>query len=343
MDSMMRSVATPPAFSGMESFRNIVEGVTQRARLVESFLAPPCAYTELARSAQKMQAVHDSILGSGRGTLPHDFVSTANVVARLTDTLALADAVRAAVSMSSSAESLRSLLDSHNAMRPFIDSLSTALDTQRHLFGQHEALKQFLDHYSPSTVAIQADGSVLAMGRALSLAEVQGAATAVLEDAGLDVLARNPLRFLHALLASIARLTGQPLRQTVTQLVMTLVVTILFSSNPCPPDRVHALKGRQATHLANEFVRSLREGGLSAVELKRFGLVIHYDLRVHQCPRRSSRQLDALTVGDIVEVLYRGRHWTRVLYRAGPDSAVREGWVLSRYVCRLHCERSLPE
>lgn len=138
---------------------------------------------------------------------------------------------------------------------------------------------------------------------------------------------------LEKKLDTLLERSKEPDRITKKDIIL-LVLNILFSPIFQP---FHDVYSEWVQMPANYIIKTIKNDIKSSYEqdiYSRVRIVKKDELKIKQNNRRDSSTIGELNVGDVVEIIYKKKNWTKI--RKIENDVIVEGWVYTRYLQKIN-------
>ncbi len=184
-----------------------------------------------------------------------------------------------------------------------------------------------------SDIEINADGLISIDSTLVTQEQVQEIAQRVISNA-LNGKAHLFEQYVDRLVNEIRSLKDPILQRILAWLIYPIIVGIVLSVvNPVTDFYIkEALRSGEKRQVVKDVSKAITSKINEEYYLRSFRIVTATSLNVRKSGSRKSDIVGNLYLGDIVEVIEKGRTWSLISWQDSESDALMRGWVFSRYI-----------
>ena len=184
-----------------------------------------------------------------------------------------------------------------------------------------------------SDIQINVDGMISVNSKVVTQEQVQEIAQRVISNA-LNEEVFGFEQYIDRLIHEIRSLKDPAIQKILAWLIYPLIVGLILSfANPVVD---YYIKERLSNNEKRLVVREVSKTIVSTFNeksyLKSFRIVSATSINVRRSNSNTSDIIGTLFLGDVVEIIEKGRKWSLISWQDNESGALVQGWVFSRYL-----------
>jgi len=184
-----------------------------------------------------------------------------------------------------------------------------------------------------SGIEAHADGQVTIGSTLVTQEQVQEIAQRVISNS-IKTKTHQFEQYIDSLITEIRSLKDPALQRILAWLIYPLIVGLVLSVvNPVTDFYIkETLNGGEKRQVVKDVTQAITSTISNNAYLSSFRVVTTTSINVRKLGSNKSDVVGKLYLGDVVEVLEKGRNWSLISWQDGESDALVRGWVFSRYL-----------
>ena len=184
-----------------------------------------------------------------------------------------------------------------------------------------------------SEIEVHADGQVSIDSTLVTQEQVQEIAQQVISNS-IEIRNHQFEHYIDSLIDEIRSLKDPVLQRLLAWLIYPLIVGLVLSVvNPVTDYHIkETLNGGEKRQVVKDVSQAITNTISNKAYFSSFRVVTATSLNVRKLGSNKSEVVGKLYLGDVVEIIEKGRKWSFISWQDSESNALVRGWVFSRYL-----------